>query len=177
MRPMLPFAVTGMNKIPFGPTVPLLFVLASSCSQVEAPVWPITLTVEPVSFRLPVPEPVRQAARRVTAQTVQPICFLRFEGIVLDPGRSAQVRIFLNRPDATIATGTESEGFTGFLAIVPPASDQGGRPLSFTLDVGPRLASALSEPEVVLTLVPLGDPGGSSEELSLQIGAARLLRP
>lgn len=151
----------------------------SSCTQKAAPAqWPLRLDIEPAVFSTPVPEPVRQAARHATALTVEPICFLRFEEIVIQQGGSAQVRVFVNRPDANIATSAESEGFAGFLAVVPtPSPDGVSRPLSFTMDLGPSLAPALREEEVVLTLVPLGAVGGSAEGSRLQIGRIRFFRP
>lgn len=157
----------------------MLLLLAASCNQVGPAKWPLKLEAQPVSFSMPVPERIRQAAERASnASPLSPICFMRFQQVTLAPGRSAQLRIFFNTPQANIATSTENPGYAGFLVVSPPPQAEGHpQPLNLTLDVTSSQASALRRDELTLTLVPLGEPGGSIEGLDLKIGEVRFFMP
>ena len=98
--------------------------------QLSAPVLeigpaggPKTLTPDPTTVRATLPAERRQSLTATpTAESLaagrQPKTILRIEGVEIPANRGALVNVFLNRPDATAATGPDDPGYVGTIAIV-----------------------------------------------------------
>jgi polyphenol oxidase len=71
----------------------------------------ITLTPEPKTLTV--------AAAPPTALAMGPGPQLHLEGVSVPEGNAAVVRVFLNKPDATVATPVEDPHFVGYITIVP----------------------------------------------------------
>ena len=132
---------------------------------------PKALTSDPTTVRATVPPPRREmlSAPAGAAQKL----ILRIEGVEVPSDRGALVKVFVNRPDATAATGTDDPGFVGTIAIVASRSPGAGHahPVlrNFGFDISGKLAASLAaDGSVAVTLVPATGAGQKPAAVNLR---------
>jgi polyphenol oxidase len=144
---------------------------------------PKALTPEPLTVRAAVPPQARERLNtfRATAAArpgAQPKLILRIEGVEIPADRGALVNVFLNRPEATAASGPEDPGYVGSIAVVASQLPRAGghtHPVvrNFSFDISDKLAASLAnDGNVAVTLVPATGTGTKPAAVSLRYSRA-----
>ena len=79
------------------------------------------------------------------------------------------IRIYANMPEADTTTGTSTDHFLGYLALVARTSREAPVERNVSLDVSGKLSELKGKHEVSITLVPMSVPettAQSSEKLT-----------
>jgi hypothetical protein len=98
----------------------------------------------------------------------QPL-LLHMEEIYLPPHASGLVRIYMNLPEATWDTGTDTEKYLGYFSVVPRNSKESAGEIyrkSVVLNVSSKREVIAGERSIQLTLV-VSDPNSKPEALRL----------
>jgi hypothetical protein len=133
---------------------------------------PLTLE-EPVTLRLEPPPELLEAVRGLgTGEARKPTLRLTLEELERPAEVEVTVRVFVNRPDASLETPIDAPGYAGDVGFFPTTASAAGAEAvpesTFLLDLGPALA-ALPPGErlvdgrfidVTLVAVPLRDEPG-----------------
>ncbi len=141
---------------------------AQPCARLKA------LTPEPTTVQTTIPP---QGKERLTALSspagAPPTVILRIEGVEIPADRGALVNVFLNRPDATAASGPDDPGYVGTIAVVASQAPGGAghkHPVirNFSFDITGKLAASLgSDNNVAVTLVPATGTGKKPSAVNL----------
>lgn len=131
------------------------------------------LSPDPTTIQVAVPAPARTRLRELAAPASTNRLVLRIDGVEVPTDRGAVVNVFLNRPDATAATGANDAGFVGSMVVVPSIARGAGHThrtvyRNFAFDVTQQLAAALAaNGNIAVTLVPMAGAGKKPTEVSL----------
>ena len=97
---------------------------------------------------------------------------LRIEGVEVPADRGALIYVYLNRPEATAATGLDDPGYVGTIALVAAQAPGSGHshPIvrNFGFDITGKLATLLGrDSNIAVTLVPATGTGTKPSGVSL----------
>jgi polyphenol oxidase len=140
------------------PTAPPLVISNASA--------PIALATSPVTREIGLPAVEAQALSELTGSSpAQYVLYLR--GIEVPKTGQAMFNVFLNLPDATSATSSESPNFAGTVTILARIKDsRSGQPVTTNtaLDVTDVLRAAKNTETLSVTLVPVAAEGAAPSE-------------
>ncbi len=108
------------------------------------------------------PHTVSVSSQPLPPPAPAPIHVLHIEGVILPPGQTASVRVFINVPNATHTTSNDDPGYVGQFTIVPHRSAARGHAKKYNLafHLRPRQVAWLGQSATVpVTLVPMGSNG------------------
>jgi hypothetical protein len=97
---------------------------------------------------------------------------LTVEGVEGTCSQPVRLNIFLNRPDAGLATPIDDTNFIGFLYLIPRRGQIGRASQAFDLSSVPNL----DERRLTVTLVPVAGESETPKDLSLVIARIYLQR-
>ena len=132
------------------------------------------LSASPTTVEVPLPQQTRAAIQSLAAPASAKTLVLRIDGVEIPADRGAAIKVFVNRPDATAATGADDPGFVGSIFIVPStAAGAGGMQRTvhrnFGFDITQDLASALEKQgNLSVTLVPFTGDGRQPDQVALR---------
>jgi Protein of unknown function (DUF_B2219) len=143
---------------------------AQDMSPLSDSIRNVVLKSAPVSVEL-TPKPggaaALEAARGGSGSVV-----LAVEGVMGTCSQPVRINVFLNRPDATLATSTDDTNFLGFLYLIPRRGQIRRNSQAFDLASVP----SLDERRLSVTLVPITGESDTPKDLSLVIGQIYLQR-
>jgi polyphenol oxidase len=134
-------------------------------AQLSAPLIELTptaepkaLTPDPTTVRVTVPPQAKERLRTTAGPGSSSRAILRIEGVEVPADRGALVNVYLNRPEATAATGTNDPGYVGSIALVAAQAPGSGHAhtvvRNFGFDITGKLAESLGRDDIAVTLVP-----------------------
>jgi polyphenol oxidase len=153
-----------------GPLAPLSAPLVELARTAEAK----SLTPEPSTVELAVPQDRREAVMEMAAPASANRLILRIDGVEVPADRAVAVKVFVNRPDATAATGPDEPGFVGTIVLVPSVApgtglSHGTVRRNFAFDITEELASALdANDNISVTFVPFAGEGQQPADIDLR---------
>jgi hypothetical protein len=154
------------------PAVRVAQRLSAPVVELHQAAAPRALTPEPTTVQTTIPP---QGREKLTASVgaAPPTVILRIEGVEIPADRGALVNVFLNRPDATAASGPDDPGYVGTIAVVASQAPGGvghKHPVirNFSFDITGKLAASLgSDNNVAVTLVPATGTGKKPDAVNL----------
>ena len=156
------------------PAVRLAQRLSAPVVELHQGAAPKALTPEPMTVQTTIPPQGREKlTASATAGAAPPTVILRIEGVEIPADRGALVNVFLNRPDATAASGPDDPGYVGTIAVVASQAPGGvghKHPVirNFSFDITGKLAASLgSDNNVAVTLVPATGTGKKPAAVNL----------
>jgi hypothetical protein len=105
-----------------------------------------------------VPPQAKERLRTTAGPGSSSRAILRIEGVEVPSDRGALINVYLNRPEATAATGTNDPGYVGSIALVAAQAPGSGHAhtvvRNFGFDITGKLAESLGRDDIAVTLVP-----------------------
>ncbi|XDF37025.1 tyrosinase family protein [Paracidovorax avenae] len=166
-RPMAAAAATPPSPARSAPA-PAPLVLAGPQERV--------LRSAPATFSVRIPPTLRRPLQALAANSSPRLYLLNIDGVSSPAHLSVSAKVFVNMPNATAETSTETPQFVGFISRVAKArgtasghAHHGGARYSFLIDED--LASVLADaPAVSVTIVPVGPDGGAPTRSEIRYG-------
>lgn len=159
------------------PAVRVAQQLSAPIVELHQSAEPKALTPEPTTVQTTIPPQGRERlSASVAATAAPPTVILRIEGVQIPADRGALVNVFLNRPDATAATGPDDPGYVGTIAVVASQAPGGmghKHPVirNFSFDITGELAASLKgDNNVAVTFVPATGTGKKPAAVNLSYG-------
>ena len=140
-----------------------------------------SLGTVPASHTLKLPAPhLLFMGKPASAAAALPHYTLRITDIEVPMHRSAQVLVFINRPDATADTPLDSANYAGTIGAVAhtrgaSAHAQHAKRFGFAVELSDEaVAQIRKDGKVTVTLVPLGSDGKAAASVALKYGKVTL---
>ncbi|WP_224368046.1 tyrosinase family protein [Hyalangium versicolor] len=133
----------------------------------------ISLTPKPVTHSVQsLPKPQKDRMMAITPGAKQRV-LLKIQGIEIPMTESAQVRVFVNKPDATAATSVETPNFAGNIGAVAHTRGKQhqnhAKTFDATIELAPETARLIAtQGKVSVTLVPVDAMGKQPKDISLK---------
>jgi polyphenol oxidase len=93
---------------------------------------------------------------------------LHIDGVEVPPDRSAMVRVFVNKPDATADTSVDDKHFAGYVVVVAKTAghSHSHKALNITIELTPPLRTLVAQAgSLDVTLVPVGIDGKAPPDI------------
>jgi len=108
------------------------------------------------------PHTVSISSQPVAPPAPAPIRVLHIDGVLLPPGLTASIRVFINSPNATHATSNDDPNYVGQFTIVPHRGGTSGHAKKYNVafHLTPEQAAQLGRSATLqVTLVPMSSSG------------------
>lgn len=145
---------------------------------------PKALTADPSTIQVTVPPPARESIRALEAAAPsQRRLILHIDGVELPADRGALLKVYLNQPNVTAASGADEAGYLGSIVVVPATTSAGGHVhgkvvRNFTFDVTDKLTSAPGGNEnIAVTLVPSTGDGKKPSDVKVSYQRVYITSP
>ena len=138
------------------------------------------LGAAPASHTLNLPAPHQLFLGKAESTAAAPPYTLRIADIEVPMHRSAQVLVFVNKPDATADTPLDSANFAGTIGAVAHTRGAGahahhGKRFGFAAELSDAaMAQIRKDGKVTITLVPIDGNGKAATSLDLKYGKVTL---
>jgi polyphenol oxidase len=129
-----------------------------------------SLSGPPASYKVKLPPPPKTMRLGGTP----PVNVLHIDAVAVPSDRSAMVRVFLNKPDASASTPVSDDHFAGYVVSVAKAQSGHGhshKPLNVALELSHELQEIVTRSgELQVTMVPVDVQGHAPEGMQLKHG-------